>query len=411
MVHRMECDQGNSNGRGFLKYLVERHVIKATPEIVRLCTISKELYNKCNYYMRKQWFNNLENNDWSVKLPDIVILKALVKKEKSFNDFGNQKIAMQTIRMCLFDWSAFRNAITAYKKDKSKFAAKPQMPYYKKKMAQVVFYNQTIKGGMYKKQRNDITPTNGCFSINSDRKYKQVVLAPKTFGFVIEVQYEQEIQNQSKELGICNIDMGLNNLCAITSDQHSPLLINGRIVKSINQQFNKLPNRRNSGKRYWQLENYFHHTSKFIIDNCIKHKIGIIIIGKNDGWKQNINMGKRNNQNFCSVPFCNLIQKIKYKAELVGLTVIFTEESYTSKASFLDRDPLPAYKHGVHHEFSGCRVKRGLYKSKGGILLNADVNGSANIGRKVIKDIDIINRLDRSVAATPVRINPLKVFM
>jgi IS605 OrfB family transposase len=200
----------------------------------------------------------------------------------------------------------------------------------------------------------------------------------------------------------------LFNLAAITSDQFSPILVNGRIVKSINQWYNKHPSKRNSRKRHWRLENYFHHVSKMIVELCQKHNCGTIIIGKNDGWKREMNLGKRTNQNFQYVPFYNLMQKIGYKAALAGVKVVFTEEAYTSKASFLDRDPLPAYGE-QEPQFSGKRVKRGLYRAANGRLLNADVNGSANIGRKVIGDGEFLAKLDRSVAATPVAINPLKL--
>ena len=140
----------------------------------------------------------------------------------------------------------------------------------------------------------------------------------------------------------------------------------------------------------------------------MKYNCGTIVIGKNDGWKQEMNLGKKTNQNFQSVPFCNLMQKINYKAAMVGIRVIFTEEAYTSKASFLDRDPLPKFGE-TEPVFSGKRVNRGLYRAADGRLINADVNGSCNIGRKVIQNEVVIQGLDRSVAATPVRVNPLKI--
>ena len=120
-----------------------------------------------------------------------------------------------------------------------------------------------------------------------------------------------------------------------------------------------------------------------------------------------MNIRKDVKQQFQYVPFFNLIQKIAYKASIVGIKVVFTEEAYTSKASFLDRDPLPVYGE-AEPVFSGKRVKRGLYRAADGRLLNADVNGSANIGRKVIGDEDIILRLDRSLVARPLAINPLR---
>ena len=385
--------------------LVERHQIQGTPEIVELCKTSKELYNKCNYYMRKQWFSNLQNDDWTIPLPDINALAKLVHDEPSFKNLHNTKTAKQTVRKVLSDWSNFRKALAAYKKDPSKFVRKPRPPHYKERLAQVIFYNETIKKKPLK--QGIITPTNGCFSIKSSKQFKQVIITPKRFGFVVDVQYEKELPHKVKGKGVCCIDIGLNTLAAITSDQFSPILVNGRIVKSINQWYNKHPNKTNGKKRHWRLENYFHNTSKLIVELCVKTGCGTIIIGKNDGWKQRMNMRKDVKQQFQYVPFFNLIQKIAYKASIVGIKVVFTEEAYTSKASFLDRDPLPVYGE-AEPVFSGKRVKRGLYRAADGRLLNADVNGSANIGRKVIGDEDLIFRLDRSLAARPLAINPLR---
>ena len=387
--------------------LVERHKIKATPLIVKLCENSKELYNKCNYHMRYRWFSNLKNDDWTISLPDINALIRFVQHEPSFKNLHNTKTAKQTVRKCLSDWGNFRKALAAYKKNPANFVKKPRPPHYKERLAQVIFYNETIKKKPLK--QGIITPTNGCFSIKSNRQFKQVVITPKRFGFVVDVQYEQESPHKTKGTGICYIDIGLNNLAAITSDQFSPILVNGRILKSVNQWFNKCPSKRNANKRYFRIENYFHHVSKYVIDLCCKHNVGTIIIGKNDGWKQRMNLGKKTNQNFQYVPFYRLMEKIKYKAAIAGIRIVFTEEAYTSKASFLDHDPLPAYEENVSHEFSGKRVKRGLYKSSSKFI-HGDVNGSLNIGRKVIGDKVYETFLDRSIAAMPVRINPLKTF-
>lgn len=388
--------------------LVERHYIKGTDQIIQLCQTSKELYNKCNYYLRHWWFRSLKNDDWSTAMPDLVSLVKQVKNEESFKNLHNTKTAKQTIRKVITDWWNFRKAIAAYNKNPQSFKKKPKPPKYKQKMAQVIFYNETIKGGQSGKALESITPTNKCFSIKSDRKFKQVVITPKTFGFMVEVQYEHSLKKgTSKAKGVCCIDIGLNNLCAITSDQHAPILINGRIVKSINQWYNKHRCKRTSRKRYFRLENYFHHVSKWIVQNCVRNGIGKIIIGKNDGWKQNMNLGKKTNQNFQFVPFYKLLEKIQYKATLEGIEVIFTEESYTSKASFLDHDELPVYGSvSGEPKFSGKRTKRGMYKTFKPI--HADVNGSLNIGRKVIGD-KVYTFPDRSIAAMPVRVNPLKV--
>jgi putative transposase len=386
--------------------VVERHHIAGNDTIIRLCSNSKELYNQCNFLMRHAWFGG-------AVLPNINILTTTVKDLDCFKNLHNTKTAKQTVRKCLTDWTNFKKALNAFKKDPSKFIKRPKPPYYKDKLAQVIFYNETIKGGQNKKKAkpNTITPTNDCFGINSQRQYKQVILTPKRFGFVVDVQYEQPAQPKSKAKGVACVDIGLNNLAAITTDQTTTsILVNGRICKSINQKFNKHNTKRESQKRYFRLENYFHHVSKFIVAHCLKHGCGKIIVGKNDGWKSRMNLGNKTNQNFQYIPFWRLLEKIKYKAVLAGLEVVFTEEAYTSKASFLDRDPLPAYEKGVSHVFSGKRVKRGLYRSADGREVNADVNGSCNIGRKVIGNEDLFLRLDKSLAARPVRINPLKAF-
>lgn len=387
--------------------LVERHYTKGNSEIVRLCKLSKELYNRANYLMRQAWFS--QQHLKYKQLPDITILVQETKDLNCFKQLHNTKTAKQTVRKVLTDWSNFRKALTAYSKDRSKFISCPKPPCYKDKMAQVIFYNETIKGGQKRTPLKKLTATNNCFSVPYREGYKQVVITPKAFGFVIEVQYESNDKKEKVKFNknkICTIDIGLNCLAAITYDQNRPILVNGRIVKSINQWYNKKPCKTRLRKRYWRLENYFHHVSKFIVDLCIKHNIGRIIVGKNDGWKTNINLGKKTNQAFCFVPTNLLLEKIKYKAAIAGIDVTFTEESYTSKASFYDHDPLPVYEKGVVHTFSGKRKHRGLYVSKDGFAVNADVNGSMNIGRKVI--LEFLGIGDRSLAARPVLINPLK---
>ncbi len=389
---------------------VERHFTKGNKEIIRLCGLSKDLYNRCNYLLRKSWFS--QKHLKFRKLPDINYLVKEVEKLDCFTKFNNTKIPKQIIRKCLTDWYIFKNALKAFGKNPKNFDYHcPKPPKYKKKLTQIIFYNETIKGGKSKnKILPNLTANNNCFSVRFKENYKRVIITPKSFGFMIEVEYEiQEnatIKPKLDKEKVCTIDVGINNLCAITLDQNRPILINGRILKSINQYYNKYPNKHNLKKRYFRIENYFHHVSKLIVSLCVKYKIGKIIIGKNNGWKTKINLGKKTNQNFCSISFINLFQKIQYKADLVGIEVVFTEESYTSKASFYDNDPLPQFQQGKTHEFSGKRVKRGLYLTKDKFALNADINASLNIGRKVIPEF--LGIRDRSLAARPVRINPLR---
>ena len=378
----------------------ERHCIKGTPEIVRLCGLSREIYNRCNFLMRKAWFERR-------RLPDINELVKGVESLDCFKNLHNTKTAKQTVRRTLSDWSDFRKTLAAWGKDPSRFISRPRPPGYKEKLAQVVFYEETIK----RKPRKQglIVPTNKCFSIASTRDFKQVVVTPKRWGFVIEVQYEEEVKDTRYWLDkgkTCCIDIGLNNLAAVTFDQTRPILVNGRIVKSINQWCNKNPSRARLRKRYWRLENYFHHASKMIIDACVKRGVGRIIVGRNKGWKLRLDMGSTN-QDFQHVPFALFLQKLQYKAEAACIQVTYTEESWTSKASFYDRDEMPeVLVPETEPVFSGVRKHRGLYVTKDGFALNADVNASMNIGRKAIPESLGIG--DRSLAARPWTVNPLK---
>lgn len=150
-----------------------------------------------------------------------------------------------------------------------------------------------------------------------------------------------------------------------------------------------------------------HKCSRLVVNHLVKNQIGTLVIGKNDGWKQESNMGKQNNQSFVSIAHARLIEMLQYKAQLVRIKVILTEESYTSKASFLDHDPIPVYgKKDKSIKFSGKRIKRGLYRSAQGILINSDVNGSLNIGRKVFPTAFCLGIVD--VAVRPIRVTPDK---
>ena len=258
-----------------------------------------------------------------------------------------------------------------------------------------------INGFMYFPKKANLQPIK-----TKQTNIKQVRIIPEATCYVIEVVYKKEVQKDGnlKDDLYLGIDIGLNNLVTATSNSIGvyPFIINGRPLKSINQYYNKMKavyqsyvggrgisNRINklTHKRNNIVSNYLHHTSRFIVDYCQENHIGNITIGKNDGWKNKISMGKRNNQNFVQIPFATLIKQIEYKAEEVGISVELTEESYTSKASFLDQDKLPVYEKDKKYTFSGKRIKRGLYKAKSGQLINADVNGAYNILRKVIPNL------------------------
>ena len=205
------------------------------------------------------------------------------------------------------------------------------------------------------------------------------------------------------------IDLGVDNLAALVSnDGLEPLLYKGGVLKSKNQWYNRQravhiacltkghdPKtvstdtkllRSVSNYRSDFIRDYLHKVSTHIVKSCLKRNIGTLYIGKNTQWKTKAHMSKQSNQEFVQIPHCTLIWMIRYKAERYGITVIEQEESYTSKASFLDHDEIPEYRDNEDHVFSGKRIRRGLYRSKDGTLLNADINGSANILRKAEPD-------------------------
>ena len=216
-----------------------------------------------------------------------------------------------------------------------------------------------------------------------------------------------------------SIDFGLNNLITTVENQNSkPIIISGKLLKSINRQWNKRKARLYSIKdkqdlkwtdrldkitikRNSVVKDYLHKTARFIVGYCLKNRISNICLGELKGIKQNIRMGKRNNQNFVNIPIQTLKQMITYKAQLVGIKVHEVDESYTSKCSSLDLEAIQ--KHNI---YVGKRVKRGLFKGSN-YVLNADVNGALNILRKVVGDGFIQNLSDRGCWFQPVRIRDM----
>lgn len=197
------------------------------------------------------------------------------------------------------------------------------------------------------------------------------------------------------------IDPGLNNLMTVTSNCFNPILVNGRPLKAINQLANKELAKLKSklslrglytspllqsvyNKRARRITDMLHKITTQLVNHLDSHNIDTVIFGHNVGQKQDINLGKVTNQNFVQIPFTQLIAQLQYKCQLKGIKFILTEESHTSKCSFLDKESVE------HHEtYKGKRVKRGLFKTSEGILINADVNGSLNIGRKYLTQLGL----------------------
>ena len=234
----------------------------------------------------------------------------------------------------------------------------------------------------------------------------QVRIVPRIGFYVVEVVYEEPEAAPSGDSTLdAAIDIGVDNLAAITSNKKGfmPRLVNGRPIKSTNQYYNKRKAElqtalgqegttarmeRFTAKRTRRINHYLHTASKAILALLVEEGIGTLVVGKNPGWKQEAELGRVNNQHFVQLPHARFIGMLEYKAKLAGIRFVLQEESYTSRASFLDGDPLPTYdpKQEGKYAFSGKRIKRGLYRAKDGRTLNADVNGSYNILRKALPD-------------------------
>ena len=392
--------------------IVERHIIKDN-RFENICLKSGLLYNYTLYLVRQGIFsgNYLKEYELSTRLG----------KENQF-DFRNLpcSVSQQVVKQVFQSVKTWIKLKKDYEKNTSKYQGRPKLPGYKKgkKQNMLVFTASAckIKGEYIYFVKNIIEPIKT--KIEGNKLY-QVRIIPKATCYVVDVIYEKkEVDLRLNKSNILSIDLGLNNLCTCISNVGvKPFIINGKIMKSFNQWYNKkrakwmsfigdkgtskrlgwLNNRRN----LW-VEDKIHKISRWIIDFCVEHNIGTIIIGLNKGWKQEIKLGKRLNQKFVEIPFSRLIDKITYKAKLVGINVQTTEESYTSKVDHLAFESLK--KHDV---YLGKRKKRGLFQSSIGKILNADVNGAIGIGRKVFGDSYVSKIIDSGLAFNPVRVNIL----
>jgi IS605 OrfB family transposase len=412
--------------------LAERHIIKSTKnrfvEIDELAFKSKNFYNAANYVIRQSFVYGWGYINYNE-------MNRLMKSHQAYKELP-AKVSQQILMILDKNWKSFFEAVKAYKNEPTKFSGRPKLPKYKDKVKGrniLVYTIQAISSKQLKKGIIKLSGTNiSIKTLVNPEKICQIRLVPKCDSYVIEVIYNADTEPEStldkkpKEL-VASIDLGLNNLVALTSNQPGfvPLLINGRPLKSINQFYNKRKaqlqsqlkgNRSSSSRlgrltrcRHQKVDNYLHHASRQIVNLLASQKIGTLVIGKNVQWKNEINLGKKTNQNFVSIPHARLIEMLKYKAELMGIKVIEEEESYTSKSSFLNLDPIPVYGNiGVQDvTFSGQRIKRGLYRTSEGRLINADVNGSYNILRKAIPNA-FSNGIE-SCVAQPRRVNPLEV--
>ena len=362
--------------------------------IDEMCFNSKNLYNEANYVIRQKFIESGEYLNY-------------YDMNKEFKTHENYKLTFSqpancTLRLLDKNWKSYFKAIKDWKEHPDKYLGMPKLPKYLPKDGRfpwMIPNNQLVydyeKSTIYIRNRhmNDYDWHCRCLG-----RPIQVRFIPHGNHYTMEIIYEIEIEDIDKDMvseRIAAIDIGVDNLVTMTNNiMESPIIINGKPLKSINQQYNKQKAKMQSDlmkrngqhwsnkletlsyKRNQRIKNYMHNASALIIKWCVEHNIDTLVVGKNDTWKQE----KKHMQNFTSIPYEMLLGQLQYKCENVGIKYIEVNEAYTSGTSYLDNEaPI---KENYNKE---RRVQRGLFQAKN-MLINADVNGSLQIMRKVFPD-------------------------
>ncbi|MBY9005499.1 MAG: transposase [Candidatus Lokiarchaeota archaeon] len=373
--------------------LVRQVQIKASEILDKITFLSKNLYNAATYTVRQRFF---KDRHW-IRYNELYnVLKTHDAYQKLKTTCGSHP-PQQFLKQVDSNFKGFFNSLKEWKKNPAKFQGIPKLPYYKRKNGQNVVYFTSLqcrlKEGfvlLTEKMEKLRFPR-----IKTDLKsVKGVRIVPFGDRYNVELIYDYESRDlHLNDINALGIDLGINNIVTASDNMgNKPLIIKGGVIKSINQFYNKQLSKYKSmakkcnkmemtnrikklhRKRNNKVKDFFHKTSRKVVNYCISNNIGSIIIGYNERWKQEINIGKKNNQNFVSVPFLKLVQQIEYKSEMVGIIVIRTSEEYTSQM---------CSSCGVIRKAN--RKYRGLYVCKDcGMVLNADVNASINILQKEI---------------------------
>jgi putative transposase len=403
----------------FIMKLIEKHIIKKSnnkwKSLDNISFLSKNLYNSALYYIR----------GYKEETGKFIRYNDLYKQIKKSNDYNllPSGTAQQNLMLIDKNLTSYFKILSKYKKNNKSLSGHPKFPKYKDKIKGrnvVIFTYIQIRlknGYIHFPKKTMIQPIK-----TKVKSLKQVRIIPQSSCYVIEIVYEKQENQKLNNNNYLSIDLGLNNLmtCYDTKNNKS-FIINGKPAKSINQFYNKkrttlqsnliknhnkyTSNRLNNLtlKRNNKIQDYLHKSSRFIVNYCVENQISNMIVGYNKEWKQDINIGKRNNQNFIQIPHMKLINMLEYKSKLEGISLIQNEESYTSKCSALDLEPL-----NKHENYMGKRIKRGLFISSNGIKINADLNGALNILRKVAPDKGketIQSQRCRGQAIWPLKVN------
>lgn len=391
---------------------VEQHRIKKSHKFFHiiddLCLKSKNMYNYGNYIIRQEFIETSKEKEQGLRDNAIWIqynkLFDMVKDSEPYKEIGSN-VGQATLRKLDKVWKSYFEGVKEYKKNPEKFLGMPRMPKYLPKengRYECGLDNnkfKVINGYVYfcwkpLKVMNNTFMTN----IPEGTKLMQLRFVPKNGEYIMEVVYQIEVPDiEDKSERIATIDLGVDNLMTITNNCGiKPLVINGKPLKSINQYYNKkisemrseLKKRHNADwskemqrftiKRNNKVDDYIQKATKMVIDFCKENNIDTLVCGYNSGWKQESDMGKQVNQKFVSIPYESIVWRLSYKCETAGILFKTPEESFTSGTSFLDEEePIK------ENYDKSRRVYRGLFVSNNGTKINADVNGSYQITKKV----------------------------
>lgn len=361
-------------------YLTERHIIKNNKELDEICFRSKNLYNRALYLVRQHYFETKGYINW-------VGINRILVDSKDVDYYALPcKVSNQVLMSLDRNFKSF--FASTKKKKNGKYDKPVRIPKYLDKQGRniTIFNKQSVSKVYLRKGLIKLSSLSILIHTKvTESNIVEVRILPRNNHHIIEIVYkviEKELKPDNRRYA--SIDLGLNNLATVSSNVVRPFIINGRPLKSINQYWNKerarlqsfLKNNKRTSKRINnitlkrnnKIKDYLHKSSRLLVNFLVSNNISTLVIGYNEEWKQNINIGRRNNQSFVNIPFYTFKKQLEYKCKLEGINVIFTEESYTSKCSFLDSEPLR--KHSI---YKGKRIKRGLFRSAKKKLINASL--------------------------------------
>ena len=388
--------------------------------------LSTLLYNQGRHFINEHYKKES-------KFLSYLELDKLLKNLTELNYYKQMckaQVAQQCLRQLNSNYTSYFKALKDFKVNPSKYKGMPKKPKFKNKQNGITFTYQSIKiKGQFivinKEHRVHIP----------DEVYKEELNNFKTISFIpvynkIKVVIVYETKELNSDLNLddyLSIDLGMDNLCSCVSNRDC-FILNGKPLKSINQFYNKKLSKLKSErplkgdkqdfnynsfkiknlslKRELKITDILHKASKYLVNYCVKHKIGTIVFGRNKEWKDSIQLGKQTNQNFVSIPFYKLLKILEYKCKMIGINLVTQEESYTSKC-----DSLAFEEVKCHEKYKGSRIKRGLFLSSLGKVLNADINGALNILRKYlhlneVNEFPVMQKIiDRGLLYRPYRIS------